>query len=319
MLVCFIGLQGSYLTWGILQEKIMTKNYVSPDGGVEKFRDSQFLVFVNRILAFILSGTYVMVTQQPPHRAPLYKYSFCSFSNIMSSWCQYEALKYVSFPTQVMAKASKIIPVMLMGKLVSRRSYEFYEYVCAVVISVGMTLFMLGSIDDHNSGVMTTFSGVVILAGYMAFDSFTSNWQSELFKQYHMTSMQMMCGVNLFSCLLTTVSLLQQGGFMESFYFTFRHPTFLLDILLLSLTSASGQLFIFYTISQFGAIVFVIMMTIRQGLAILLSCIIYHHSITSTGILGIVLVFVSIFLRIYCTQRLKQLRRHQSKSLVNPV
>ncbi len=38
-------------------------------------------------------------------QAPLFKYSFCSFSNIMSSWCQYEALKYVSFPTQVLAKA----------------------------------------------------------------------------------------------------------------------------------------------------------------------------------------------------------------------
>jgi hypothetical protein len=33
--------------------------------------------------------------------APLYQFSFCSISNILSSWCQYEALKYVTFPTQV--------------------------------------------------------------------------------------------------------------------------------------------------------------------------------------------------------------------------
>lgn len=43
-------------------------------------------------------------------------------SNVMSSWFQYEALKYVSFPTQVLAKASKVIPVMLMGKVVQGKT-----------------------------------------------------------------------------------------------------------------------------------------------------------------------------------------------------
>jgi adenosine 3'-phospho 5'-phosphosulfate transporter B2 len=50
----------------------------------------------------------------------------------------------------------------------------------------------------------------------MLFDSFTSNWQGELFVQYRMSSIQMMAGVNLFSCLLTTVSLVEQGGFITS-------------------------------------------------------------------------------------------------------
>lgn len=83
----------------------MTQKYfdvVSSGGEGHRFRDSQFLVFVNRVLAFALSGAYLLASRQPRHVAPLYKYSFCSFSNIMSSWCQYEALKFVSFPTQVL-------------------------------------------------------------------------------------------------------------------------------------------------------------------------------------------------------------------------
>lgn len=319
---CLFGLLGSYLTWGLLQEKVMTREYSDGDGIREKFTDSQFLVFVNRILAFALSGVYVAVIRQPPHRAPLYKYCFCSFSNVMSSWCQYEALKYVSFPTQVLAKASKIIPVMLMGKLVSRKKYDFHEYVTAVAISMGMTLFLLGSDDRHRGdgggggggGPMTTVSGVVILASYMAFDSFTSSWQGQLFHQHRMTSMQMMCGVNLFSCLFTAVSLVQQGGFVASTAFALRHPSFLMDISLLSVTSATGQLFIFYTIAQFGPVAFVIMMTIRQGLAILLSCLVYGHSIEAYGVVGIALVFLAIFVRIYVGQRKKQLmKKHYQK------
>ncbi|KAF6199575.1 hypothetical protein GE061_007601 [Apolygus lucorum] len=63
----------------------------------------------------------------------------------MSSWCQYEALKYISFPSQVLAKACKIIPVMIMGKVVSKQKYEYYDYITAALISVGMTFFMMSS------------------------------------------------------------------------------------------------------------------------------------------------------------------------------
>lgn len=62
----------------------------------------------------------------------------------------------------------------------------------------------------------------LIDTGYMAFDSFTSNWQGELFSQYKMSSVQMMTGVNLFSCIFTSLSLLEQGSFFESFDFMLR-------------------------------------------------------------------------------------------------
>ena len=102
LFICFFGLQASYLTWGVLQERIMTHEYGKTDTTPgEFFKNSQFLVFVNRILAFIIALLVIVFQHQPKHAAPLFKYSFSSFSNIMSSWFQYEALKFVSFPTQV--------------------------------------------------------------------------------------------------------------------------------------------------------------------------------------------------------------------------
>merc|ERR1712179_408837 len=217
------------------------------------FTDSQFLVFVNRILAFGIALLFITWSNAVPrHKAPLYKYSFCSLSNIMSSWCQYEALKFVSFPMQVLAKASKVIPVMLMGKVVSRKKYEYYEYVVAVLISLGMVAFLMGNDDGKKADTVTTFSGFVILIGYMAFDAFTSNWQNELFSEYKMSSIQMMAGVNLFSCLLTSVSLLQQGVFYTSLMFMSQYSRFLLDCIILSICSACGQLFIYHTLAPLG-------------------------------------------------------------------
>ncbi|XP_030051614.1 adenosine 3'-phospho 5'-phosphosulfate transporter 1 isoform X1 [Microcaecilia unicolor] len=309
LLFCAAGLQVSYLTWGVLQERVMTRTYGATDSSPgEKFKDSQFLVFMNRILAFTVAGLYCAVSKQPRHGAPMYKYSFASLSNILSSWCQYEALKFISFPTQVLAKASKVIPVMLMGKLVSSKSYEYWEYLTAVLISIGVSMFLLSNSTGKHPSTVTTFSGLVILAGYIVFDSFTSNWQDSLFK-YKMSSVQMMFGVNLFSCLFTMGSLLEQGALFESVRFMARHPEFAVHAALLSVCSAFGQLFIFYTINRFGAAVFTIIMTLRQAFAILLSCLIYGHAVSLVGGLGVAVVFLALFLRVYARSRMKKRSR----------
>lgn len=220
LLWCFGGLMVSYLTWGVLQEKIMTQEYYNFVGVTSNFKDSQFLVFSNRILAFIVAVIVLQYKRSPTrHKAPLYKYSFASFSNIMSAWFQYEALKFVNFPTQVLAKSCKIIPVMLMGKILSKNKYQCYEYFTAVMISTGMIFFMMGSADSSKASGVTTMTGVFFLAMYMVFDSFTANWQGDLFKCYGMTPLQMMCGVNLFSTVFTAASLYVQGGFMDSLQF----------------------------------------------------------------------------------------------------
>jgi len=217
---CFGGLMTSYLTWGVLQEKIMTQEYQNFSGEKSYFHDSQFLVFSNRILAFFVALLWLQFKKSPTrHKAPLYKYSFASFSNIMSAWFQYEALKFVNFPTQVLAKSCKIIPVMLMGKIMSKNKYECYEYFTALLISLGMIFFMTGSADSSKSSGVTTFTGIFLLAMYMLFDSFTANWQGSLFKGYGMTPLQMMCGVNLFSTIFTACSLSVQGGFIDSLAF----------------------------------------------------------------------------------------------------
>lgn len=315
LLSCVFGILGPYLAWGYLQEKIMTLKYTDSAGNSGQFKDSQFLVFVNRILAFAIALAYITISRQPKHKAPLYKYSYCSLTNVCSSWFQYEALKFVSFPTQVLAKACKIIPIMVMGKIVSKKTYEQYEYIVAALICFGMTLFLMGSSSDNTkSDTVTTFSGVLLLMGYMATDSFTSNWQNELFNQHKMSSVQMMCGVNLFSCLLTASSILQQGTLFTSLVFMSQFPSFTFDCVILSCCSAVGQLFIYYTISEFGAVTFIIIMTLRQLVAIIISCVTYNHPITAAGVIGVMVVFSAMFLKIYCGQRLKKRKREATEA-----
>ena len=276
--------------------------------GGERFTDSQFLVFVNRVLALAVAGVYLCLTRQPRDRAPFYKYSFSSISNTLSSWCQYEALKFVSFPTQVLAKASKVIPVMVMGKIVSQRTYPWQEYITAALLSVGVGLFLLAadpSVDSRPT-TETTFAGVVILLGYMLFDSFSSNWQSEVFSTYKVSSIQMMFGTNTFSCLFTVSSLIFRGVLFSCLNFLLLHSEFALHAALLSVCSAVGQLFIFNTIRIFGPVVFTLIMVTRQAMSIFLSCIFYHHVLTSQALLGVLVVFLALLLKIYFKKMAKK-------------
>jgi len=68
------------------------------------------------------------------------------------------------------------------------------------------------------------------------------------------------------------------------------------DILEFSLASAVGQIFIFYTIHEFGALMCSIITTIRKFCSILFSIFWYAHPLSLTGIISITVVFVGLAL-----------------------
>jgi len=47
-----------------------------------------------------------------------------SLSNVVATTCQYEALRYLTFPLQTLAKCAKMIPVMLWGAAINRKTYS---------------------------------------------------------------------------------------------------------------------------------------------------------------------------------------------------
>ena len=127
-ILCFLGLQASYLTWGYMQELIMTTEF-KPTKRVPNglFPSAAFCVFSNRFLAVLVALISVRLRHGAffaNNKAPLLAFTPCAFSNTMSSWSQYKALQYVSFPVQTVFKSSKgkhvfdFYSIILMLKLV---------------------------------------------------------------------------------------------------------------------------------------------------------------------------------------------------------
>ncbi|RWS24408.1 adenosine 3'-phospho 5'-phosphosulfate transporter 1-like protein, partial [Leptotrombidium deliense] len=210
---------------------------------------------------------------------------------------------------------------MLMSQIVGGKKYMTSDYVFAISISTGMCLFLFTNpknVNNNNAGEMTyykLFDGLLVLALYLSFDSFTSNWQGKLFEKYKISTLQMMAAVNFYSILLTFTSLTEQGDLIPALKIVFSTPELVRDCFLLSLCSAAGQLFVFYTIATFGAIVFVTIMTLRQALAILLSCLIYGHALTAVAFIGIIVVFVTLFIQTFlkCRKNLMLCKRNKDE------
>ena len=102
---------------------MLTRRYPRLTG--EYFTYSYALVFTNRFWTLIMSGMLLFYFKPRRSRSTvIYDYCLPSISNLLSSWCQYEALRYVSFPAVTLFKSFKLAPVMLMGKLLGNYSCE---------------------------------------------------------------------------------------------------------------------------------------------------------------------------------------------------
>jgi len=318
--MAFAGLQASYLTWGYMQELIMTTQFTPtervPDG---KFPSAAFCVFSNRFLAVLVALFAVRVKHGAffaNNTAPLWAFTPCALSNTMSSWSQYASLKYVSFPVQTVFKSSKIIPVMIMGKVLKGTSYPMSQYIEAFLITLGVAIFSLLS-KSTDSDSTTELVGLIFLIMYITFDSFTSQWQDKVYVNYGRANVdpyQMMLGVNISAICLTTAGLIITGDIPIVVEFLKVNPQALRYNIITAITSASGQLCIFYTIKEFGPIVFTIIMTTRQMFSICISAIVFGHVISMKAAAGAILVFGVLFYQIHR----KYTSRHEKRRVSIP-
>uniref|UniRef100_A0A5B7B2F2 Putative UDP-galactose/UDP-glucose transporter 5B n=1 Tax=Davidia involucrata TaxID=16924 RepID=A0A5B7B2F2_DAVIN len=293
------GIMSTLVIYGVLQEKIMRVPY-GPNK--EYFKYSLFLVFCNRIMTSAASACALLASKKALDPvAPVYKYCLVSVSNILTTTCQYEALKYVSFPVQTLAKCAKMIPVMLWGTAIMQKIYRVHDYLLAFLVMLGCAIFILypaaDDISPYNRGRESTVWGVSLMVGYLGFDGFTSTFQDKLFKGYDMEIHNQIFYTTLCSCILSLTGLILQGHLLKAVDFVFRHNDCFFDIALLSTVATASQFFISYTIRTFGALTFATIMTTRQLVSILLSCVWFAHPLSWEQCIGAVIVFGSLYAR----------------------
>jgi adenosine 3'-phospho 5'-phosphosulfate transporter B2 len=295
------GIIGTLVVYGLLQERIMTIPYggTLAQGG-ELFTVSAFLVLCNRVVNCGYASSMMYVYEEDPNpKAPLYKYFIISLSNVAATTCQYECLKYVAFPVQMLGKSFKMMPVMVWGIIISGKRFNLVDWSVAAFVTFGVTEFcMTGPMSSPNDNANSTY-GLLLLLGFLACDGLTSTMQEKLFKEHNTTKFNQMLYVNGCSAVVSLASVLSMGKMGYCLAFMTGHSQFVLDAGLLSASAAAGQYFIYSQVKEYGALVFAATMNVRQVVSILVSFATYRHTVTLLQIFGLIVIFGALFTKSY--------------------
>ncbi|XP_023724167.1 solute carrier family 35 member B1 [Cryptotermes secundus] len=294
-LVYAVGIFVCYFYYGVLQEKI-TRGTYGEDENQEKFTCMLALVFfqcvVNYIFAKIVLAT--VMKQGEDNTRTLY-YSSSALTYLLAMVCSNMALQWVNYPTQVVGKSGKPIPVMILGVLLGRKNYPLRKYLFVLLIVVGVAMFMF---KDGRSGEGSSVVGFgeFLLALSLMMDGLTGAIQERMRSEYKTKSGHMMLNMNLWSIIYLGVAIIVSGEGLVFVNFIQRHPSLVWQLLTFSVASALGQFFIFLTVSDFGPLPCSIVTTTRKFFTVLGSVILFGNTLLIRQWFATVIVFTGLFL-----------------------
>ncbi|KAI6114134.1 UDP-galactose transporter [Pisolithus sp. B1] len=243
-------------------------------------------------------------------------YLQCSAFITLAAPFGFAALSYITYPTMVLGKSCKLVPVMLMNVLLYRRRFAPHKYLVVTMVTAGISVFMFFGDEKPSKGSNGTQSqssygqllGVAYLLVNLILDGAVNSTQDEIFSRYKVSGQQMMFWINAFcTALSVTLGTLPlphipvlhptagaQSEFASAVTFVKEHPSIVLPLVQFSLTGALGQLFIFETLQHFGSLTLVTITLTRKMFTMILSVAIYNHKLTPGQWLGAAIVFAGI-------------------------
>ncbi|XP_011001670.1 PREDICTED: UDP-galactose/UDP-glucose transporter 3-like [Populus euphratica] len=317
LVLCVAGIWSAYIYQGFLQETLSTKRF-GADG--KRFEQLAFLNLAQSVVCLIWSYIMIKIWSTGSSGAPWWSYWSPGITNTIGPAMGIEALKYISYPAQVLAKSSKMIPVMFMGCLVYGVSYTVPEYLCTFLVAGGVSTFALLKTSSKTISKLAHPNAPI---GYglcflnLAFDGFTNATQDSLKSRYPKTSAwDIMLGMNLWGTIYNLIYMFgwPHGIGYEAIEFCKQHPEAAWDILLYCLCGAVGQNFIFLTISRFGSLANTTITTTRKFVSIVVSSVLSGNPLSAKQWGCVAMVFSGLSYQIYLKwrklQKLQKKRKH---------
>lgn len=334
------GIYGSFLTWALLQERLTTTPYGSTTQ--EFFKFPVFLNTVQSIFAALVGYLYLRKSDRKstgissifPRRSIILPLLLVATTSSLASPFGYASLAHIDYITFILAKSCKLLPVMFLNVTLFGKKYPMYKYIVIFAVTCGVAIFTLQAVSPKKASKATnnlernTAWGLLLLGMNLLFDGLTNTTQDYIFQNFQpFSGPQMMCANNIVSTLLTlsylglspylvrsgfgvyfgsTLSTGGGGEFAAALAFMTRHPSVWFDVLGFAVCGAIGQVFIFYTLSNFSSLILVTITLTRKMLTMILSVIWFGHRLATTQWIGVGLVFGGISAEVILARKLKR-------------
>ncbi|CAM9532183.1 unnamed protein product [Pylaiella littoralis] len=288
------GLYTCFLVSTIFQERLYAFRGVNGD----KFESAPLLAFVKSASSVIVSRSFIYFgnygERVKPSGSPAITTAIIRcFSTIMALY----SLNFISYPCLVLGKSVKILPVLVSELIFDRKIPSIRRFFSVVMTTVGTITFSLPTI--FNSGSSTTSSsslGLLLVFISLCADGGLSFSQKKMVKEkeekphvfetmYFMSSWQA-----IFSLIIVLLSHGDNGGIL----FCIENPEVLKLLLLPAAIESIGQFFIYGLVIHHGPYMTTCITTLRKFVTIILSVILFGHSISSTQWVAIFMVFSGV-------------------------
>ncbi|KAI9207637.1 UAA transporter [Polychytrium aggregatum] len=305
---CVIGIYACFLTWGLVQERVTKQPYVTPDGERQFFKYFIVLNVVQALLASVVGYVFLRIKGSDlgrPSSELIQKYVQLSILNSSGSPFGYMALSHIDYPTMILGKSCKLIPVMIMNFVIYRKTFPPYKYLVVLLVTVGVSAFMMLHEQEgtHKRGAAaSSLWGLFLLSINLFVDGATNSTQDQVFHKYKVSGTQMMTFMNFFSSILMILYLLlnpYSAELRNALVFCSLFPRVMLDVVLFGLCGAIGQCFIYHTLERFGSLSLVTVTVTRKMFSILLSLFVYSHKLSLGQWVAVGIVFLGIAVEAY--------------------
>lgn len=317
---CVCGVYTFFILFGIAQERVNTREY-GGDGeraSGERMTHTLVLIFLQCLTNVCFAAGALRVAGGAalrPHVEPL-SLAKMAGTYIGAMFCSNAALRFISYPTQVLVKSCKMVPVMIANLLMGTRTYSLATKLRVALLTVGICAFLVGRSREHapepgdvpepaghaahaNGGAGSDeghmqATGLALALASLVCDGYTGGAQDRLVRAVRPTAHQLMMWMNVWASGLLAVLLLLSGQGVAGARFVARHPEVLQDLGLFCLSSALGQNFIFFSIARFGALPTTVITTTRKFFTILASVLWFGHPLSGVQWCAIAIVFAAL-------------------------
>ncbi|GAV03291.1 hypothetical protein RvY_13736 [Ramazzottius varieornatus] len=287
--ICSGGIFGCFMIYGYVQEMMFR---------IEGYKDFGWYLTLMQFLQYTLfsfmerKATMSDMTRKIPVRY----YLVIGFLAMATIGLSNVSLAYLNYPTQVVFKCCKLIPVLVGGVLIQGKKYGMLDILAACCMSIGLIFFVLA---DNKVQPNFNMTGVLFVCLALTADAAIGNIQEKAVRLYHGNTLEVVYFTHLIGAVYVFAGLLITGEFFRAFTYCYDNPKFYAYAALFGATGYIGVQMVLTMVVSFGAFIAMSVTTFRKALSIVISFLAFSKPFTLQYLWAGGVVLLGVYLNVY--------------------
>ena len=222
------------------------------------------------------------------------------------------ALQYSSYPLKVAFKSCKLVPTMALGKCVTGKTHTALQYIAALIMGMGLAVLTaadlftskkmrlqssIQSINQESSlSSSSSLLGPILLGISTILDSAVPNLQEQLLQSAKVNTSELIFVSNAIMCLVLVVYTVYSGELIAAWNYCRQHVDASMILVGQGLCAYFGLQSYLAIIRDHGGVSGVLFANARKVCTILLSFLLFSKPFNVRHFLGMILVFLGVYL-----------------------